>query len=292
MLPASLVQSRCEKRLYRNMRHTAEEFSLLADGDRILCAISGGKDSHVMLHLLHKLVSRLPFEVHLIAVHLDQKQPGYDGSTLVAFLEESGVTYEILSEDTYSVVTDHVDEGSTYCSLCSRLRRGILYTAAERLGCNKLALGHHRDDALETFLMNLFFSGRMQSMPPKYTTNDGRFEVIRPLIECSEVDIAGLAEELDFPIIPCNLCGSQDGMQRDRMTALLDDLEADNASVRSIMAAALKNVRPTHMHDADVLAAWNVRPTDIRPDKALGPRKEHAAAMPVASSRRGLPVLP
>ncbi len=292
MLPASMEQPRLEKRLYRNMRRTAEEYSLLADGDRILCAISGGKDSHVMLHLLQKLVNRLPFEVHLIAVHLDQKQPGYDGSTLVSFLEESGVSYEILSEDTYSVVTDHVDEGSTYCSLCSRLRRGILYTAAERLGCNKLALGHHRDDALETFLMNLFFSGRMQSMPPKYTTDDGRFEVIRPLIECSEGDIAALAEEVDFPIIPCNLCGSQDGMQRDRMTALLDQLEADNSSVRSIMAAALKNVRPTHMHDADVLAAWKARPANIRPDKAPGRRKEHAAAKPVASSRRGLPVLP
>ncbi|MBW2465575.1 MAG: hypothetical protein JRH11_28275 [Deltaproteobacteria bacterium] len=133
---------------------------------------------------------------------------------------------------------------------------GLWSGAAERLGCNKLALGHHRDDALETFLMNLFFSGRMQSMPPKYTTNDGSFEVIRPLVECAEADIAAFATEIDFPVIPCNLCGSRDGLQRDRMKALLNELEKGNPSVRSIMAAALKNVRPTHLHDPDVLAAW------------------------------------
>ncbi len=279
-----MTQLRIEKRLYRDMKRTCEEHALLTEGDKILCAISGGKDSHVMLHLMQRLAARLPFEVELIAVHLDQKQPGYDGTELVRFLERSGVAFEILAEDTYSVVTSHLDEASTYCSMCSRLRRGILYTAAERLGCNKIALGHHRDDALETFLMNLFFSGRMQSMPPKYTTDDGRFEVIRPLSQCAEKDIALLAEELAFPIIPCNLCGSQDGLQRDRMTALMDELERDNPNVRAIMAAALENVRPTHLHDRDVLAAWKARPADVRPDPEPKPRTKHAAAEPVASS--------
>jgi tRNA 2-thiocytidine biosynthesis protein TtcA len=292
---AAVAQHRIERRLYRDMKRTSEEHELLADGDRILCAISGGKDSHVMLHLMRKLADRLPFGVELIAVHLDQKQPGYDGTELVRFLEESGVAYEILAEDTYSVVTSHLDEASTYCSMCSRLRRGILYTAAERLGCNKIALGHHRDDALETFLMNLFFSGRMQSMPPKYTTDDGRFEVIRPLVQCAEKDIAALAADLDFPIIPCNLCGSQEGLQRDRMTALMDQLEKDNPNLRSIMAAALQNVRPTHLHDRDVLAAWKSRPEDVRPDPEPKVREKHAAAEPVASSRvpegKRLPVI-
>ena len=151
-----------------------------------MVAVSGGKDGYTLLQILHALVVRLPFEVSLIAVHLDQGQPGYDGRSLEAWLEDRGYTFEILREDTYSVVTDKLDQASTYCSLCSRLRRGILYTAAERLSCNKIALGHHRDDGLETFLMNLFFSGKLQAMPPSYTTDDGRFEVIRPLIDCPE----------------------------------------------------------------------------------------------------------
>ena len=179
-----------EKQLYRQMKATAQAWSLLAPGDRIMVAMSGGKDSYTLLHLLRMLVPRLPFEVELVAVHLDQRQPGYDGRPLREWLERSGATYEILSEDTYSVVVDRLDDQATYCSLCSRLRRGILYTAAERLGCNKIALGHHRDDSLETFLMNLFYSGKMQAMPAVYTTDDQRFQVIRPLIECDEARIA------------------------------------------------------------------------------------------------------
>ncbi len=188
-------------------------------------------------------------------MHLDQVQPGYDGSGIRAFLEASGQRFEILKEDTYSVVTDRLPESATYCSLCSRLRRGILYTAAERLGCNKLALGHHRDDSLETFLLNLFYSGKLQAMPASYRTDDGRFEVIRPLIECAESEIAAFAAELAFPIIPCNLCGSQEGLKRDAMTALLADLEKSNPHVRAIMANALRNVRPTHLLDRDVAFA-------------------------------------
>ncbi|MCA9581250.1 MAG: tRNA 2-thiocytidine(32) synthetase TtcA, partial [Myxococcales bacterium] len=198
-------QEKLERKLLREVRDAARQYDLLEAGDRILVALSGGKDSYTMLHLLGELVPRLPFPVELVAVHLDQRQPDYDGAPLRAWLEERRFAYEILSEDTYSVVLEHVEEGGTYCSLCSRLRRGILYTAAERLGCNKIALGHHRDDGLETFLMNLFYSGRLQAMPAKYRTNDDRFEVIRPLIHCAEERIAEFARLADFPILPCNL---------------------------------------------------------------------------------------
>ncbi len=256
-----------ERRLYRQQKKTAEDYELLAPGDRILVAVSGGKDSYVLLHLLGALVSRLPFEASIVAVHLDQKQPGYDGKPLADFLAQSGFEYEILGEDTYSVVVQHVEEGGTYCSLCSRLRRGILYGAAERLGCNKIALGHHRDDALETFLMNLFYGGKLQAMPPKYRTDDDRFDVIRPLIQCDEASIAELAAEMRFPILPCNLCGSQPGLKRDRMAELLTTLEKDNPHVRSTMLAALANVCPTHLLDRDVQKAWEVRPSEI-PNKA------------------------
>ncbi len=274
---------RLEKLLYRQIKETSESYSLLAPGDRILVAMSGGKDSYVLFHLLTKLVPRLPFSVELVAVHLDQRQPGYDGSGLRRFLEGSGWPFEILSEDTYSVVTSHLDDAQTYCSLCSRLRRGILYTAAERLGCNKLALGHHRDDSLETFLLNLFYSGKLQAMPASYRTDDDRFDVIRPMIECAEADLAALAEALAFPIIPCNLCGSQDGLRRDAMTRLLTELERDHPHLRSIMLNALRNVRPTHLLDREVAQAWAQRPADLRPKDPVAPRPARAAALPIAS---------
>ncbi|HEV7556112.1 MAG TPA: tRNA 2-thiocytidine(32) synthetase TtcA, partial [Kofleriaceae bacterium] len=196
------MADRLEERLYREVKATSERYELLAPNDRIMVAMSGGKDSYTLFHLLTRLVPRLPFAVELVAVHLDQMQPNYDGSGLRAYLESTGQPFEILREDTYSVVTDRLPESATYCSLCSRLRRGILYTAAERLGCTKIALGHHRDDSLETFLLNLFYSGKLQAMPASYRTDDGRFEVIRPLIECGESEIAAFAAELAFPIIP------------------------------------------------------------------------------------------
>jgi tRNA 2-thiocytidine biosynthesis protein TtcA len=275
--------ARLEKLLYRTVKETCESYELLKPGDRIMVAMSGGKDSYTLFHLLTQLVPRLPFSVELVAVHLDQVQPNYDGSGLRAYLEASGWPFEILREDTYSVVTSRLDDSATYCSLCSRLRRGILYTAAERLGCNKLALGHHRDDSLETFLLNLFYSGKMQAMPASYRTDDGRFEVIRPLIECAEKDIASFAAELAFPIIPCNLCGSQEGLKRDAMTALLADLERQHPHVRSVMANALRNVRPTHLLDRDVARAWAERAPDVRPATPSEPRTRHAAAAPVFS---------
>src|SRR5580692_1888461 len=224
---------RLEHRLYRELRATCERYELLAPNDRVMVAMCGGKDSYTLFHLLTRLIPRLPFRVELIAVHLDQVQPGYNGDGLRAYLEASTIPFEILREDTYSVVTSRLPETATYCSLCSRLRRGILYTAAERLRCNKIALGHHRDDSLETFLLNLFFSGKMQAMPARYTTDDGRFQVIRPLVESAEADIAAFAGELAFPIIPCNLCGSQVGLRRDAMADLLATLERDNPHLRA-----------------------------------------------------------
>ncbi|MEZ4398829.1 MAG: tRNA 2-thiocytidine(32) synthetase TtcA [Kofleriaceae bacterium] len=283
---------RLEKLLYRQVKDTCETYQLLAPGDRVMVAMSGGKDSYTMFHLLTKLVPRLPFRVELVAVHLDQVQPGYDGAGLRRWLEASGQPFEILQEDTYAVVTERLDASQTYCSLCSRLRRGILYTAAERLGCTKIALGHHRDDSLETFLLNLFYSGKLQAMPARYRTDDDRFDVIRPLIECAEGDIASLAAELAFPIIPCNLCGSQDGLKRDAMTALLADLERTNPHVRAVMANALRNVRPSHLLDRDVARAWAERDPTIRPAAEATARPVHAAALPIArGGRLHLPVV-
>ncbi len=278
--------ARIERRLYRDVKGTCERYALLAPGDRVLIAMSGGKDSYTLFHLLTRLVPRLPFPVELVAVHLDQVQPGYDGAGLRAYLEASGQRFEILREDTYSVVTSHLPDSATYCSLCSRLRRGILYTAAERLGCNKLALGHHRDDSLETFLLNLFYSGKLQAMPASYRTDDGRFEVIRPLIECAESEIAAFAAAQRFPIIPCNLCGSQDGLRRDAMSALLAQLERDNPHVRAVMLNALRNVRPTHLLDRDVARAWAERAPDVRPAAPHEPATQHAAAAPIVSGGR------
>jgi tRNA 2-thiocytidine biosynthesis protein TtcA len=293
LAPTPMIEriAKLERQLYRRLRKTVEDHALLAPGDRILVAVSGGKDSYTLLELMHRLRARLPFEVALTAVHLDQRQPGYDGRPLEAWLGARGYPFEILSEDTYSVVVDRLDERTTYCSLCSRLRRGILYTAAERLGCNTIALGHHRDDALETFLMNLFFSGKLQAMSAKYTTDDGRFEVIRPLIECPEAIIAEYAGLAAFPILPCNLCGSQPNLQRDAMMRLLDTLERDHPDIRSVMAAALGNVKPTHLLDPDLREAWLARPPHVRPEPEQAPvRVEHARALPVRSERGRLPV--
>lgn len=282
---------RLQRQLMRKVQQACKRHQLLAEGDRVMVCLSGGKDSYTMLHMLRALVVKLPFKVELIAVHLDQQQPGYDGAPLKAWMEGCGVNYEILSEDTYSVVTEHIDDNSTYCSLCSRLRRGILYTAAERIGCNKIALGHHRNDTLETFMMNLFYAGKMQAMPAAYTTDDGRFRVIRPLIECDEAQIARFAEYEAFPILPCNLCGSQSGLKRDAMTRLLEQMEKDNPNVKSVMMNALANVRPSHLLDEELLEAWQARPEHIRPTPRVEPRTAHAAAEPVASSRARLRVI-
>lgn len=253
------------RKLMRRVMRTVETWRLIEPGDRILVAISGGKDSYTMLDLLWQAKQRAPFDFEVVAVHLDQVQPGYDGSAMVRWLEELGAPFEILREDTYSIVKQNSKPGQTYCFLCSRLRRGILYSAAERLGCNKLALGHHRDDAIETLLMNLFYAGKMQGMPARYTTDDQRFVVIRPLIECAEDEIEAYAVERGFPIIPCNLCGSQDGLKRDLMKQLVDNLEQQIPDVRNVMLQAMRNVRPSHLLDRELEEAWQARPSHIRP---------------------------
>ncbi len=273
---------RLQRRLYRQMRTTCERFELFAPGDRVLVGLSGGKDSYTLLDLLLQLTPRLPFDVEFVALHLDQVQPGHDPAPLVTWLQERGVRFEVVREDTYSVVTEKLPPGATYCSLCSRLRRGILYTAAERLGCNKLALGHHRDDALETFLLNLFYAGKLQAMPPRYRTDDGRFEVLRPLLGCAERDIARYAALRAFPILPCNLCGSQEGLRRQAMKRLLDRMEEGHPQVRGVMAAALGNVRPTHLLDRTLLAAWEAHGAEREPGAhRLAPGEAHHGALPV-----------
>jgi tRNA 2-thiocytidine biosynthesis protein TtcA len=238
-----------ERRLLRDMGRAIGNHQLIESGDRILVAMSGGKDSYALCVLLRQLQARAPVAFDLIAVHLDQGQPGYDGAPLERWLTSEGIPYKVLHEDTYSIVTDKIPEGKTYCSLCARLRRGILYRAAGELGCNKIALGHHRDDALETLLLNLFFGGKLASMPPKLTSDDGRFVVIRPLAYAAESDLAAFAAEHRFPILPCKLCGSQDEAQRKQMKALLNDLERKHPTLRQTMLAALGNVNPSHLYD-------------------------------------------
>ena len=280
-------QSRLERQLWTEVKATCQEYALLAPNDHIMVALSGGKDSYTLLHVIKQLVRAHYPSVRLTAVHLDQRQPGYDGAPLRDYLEQSDVDFEILSEDTYSVVIEQLGHGQTYCSLCSRLRRGILYTAAERLGCNKLALGHHRDDGLETFLMNLFYSGKLQAMPASYVTDDGKLEVIRPLIGCAEATIREFAELASFPILPCNLCGSQTGLKRERMTALLDELERESPHLRAVMGNALKNVRPTHLLDRDLLAAWANRPAEVRPKPIIERQTQaHHRALPLVQNQR------
>lgn len=242
-------RDRTLRTLLRDVGRAIADFDLVADGDRIMVAMSGGKDSYGLLAVLDQLRRKAPVRFELVPVHLDQNHPGYDGTPLERYLAGTGLPYHILREDTYSIVTDKIPEGKTYCSLCSRLRRGILYRAADDLGCNKIALGHHRDDAIETLLLNLFFGGKLAAMPAKLTSDDGKHVVIRPLIYCAENTLATFADERGFPILPCNLCGSQSEAQRKQMKALLDKMEAEHPHLRATMLAAIGNVNPSHLLD-------------------------------------------
>ena len=238
-----------EKRLLKNVVKASKDFHLIEPHDKIMVCMSGGKDSYAMLHLLQIIQRRSPFPFEIVAVNLDQGHPGFDGTILERHFETVEVQYKMLTKDTHSIVKEKIPVGKAYCSLCSRLRRGILYTSAQELGCNKLALGHHRDDILQTLMLNLLYSGQLKGMPIRLHADDGKNVVIRPLAYCAEEDIEALRDEQAFPIIPCNLCGSQENLKRQQIKSLINELNNENPHVKGNMFNALRNVKPSHLLD-------------------------------------------
>lgn len=250
--PSSGEFNKLRKRLLRDTRQAIEDFAMANAGERWLVALSGGKDSYGLLALLLDLKWRGLLPVDLVACNLDQGQPNFPKHVLPDYLTSLGVEHRIEYQDTYSIVTDKIPENRTYCSLCSRLRRGHLYRVAREEGCAALVLGHHREDILETFFLNLFHGGRLAAMPPKLVNDEGDLMVLRPLAYCAEADLARFAAAMRFPIIPCDLCGSQDGLQRNAMKAMLEDIERRMPGRKDTMIRALANVRPSHLLDRNL----------------------------------------
>lgn len=244
--------NKLRKRLRRQTGAAIADFNMIEAGDRIMVCISGGKDSHAMLELMISLRSSAPIDFEIVAVTLDQKQPGYPEDVLPDYLETLGVPFYILEKDTYSVVRSIIPEGKTTCGLCSRLRRGTLYGFAEQIGATKIALGHHRDDIVETLFLNLFFGGKLKAMPSKLKSDDERHVVIRPLAYCRESDIADYAHAMQFPIIPCNLCGTQENLQRQEIKGMLTDWERQYPGRTETILRALGNVAPSHLLDQNL----------------------------------------
>ena len=244
-----LEANKLQKRLRRNVGNAIADYNMIEAGDRVMVCLSGGKDSYAMLDILMNLQASAPIDFELVAVNLDQKQPGFPTEVLPNYLQGLGVEYHILEKDTYSIVTSKVPEDKTYCGLCSRLRRGTLYGFAQKIGATKVALGHHRDDIVETLFLNMFYQGKLKAMPPKLLADDKQNIVIRPLAYCRESDLQALAELKEFPIIPCNLCGSQDGLQRQVVKEMLQTWERHHPGRIDTIFKATQNVSPSQLAD-------------------------------------------
>lgn len=255
--------NKLQKRLRRLAGQAVGDFNMIEEGDRVMVCLSGGKDSYTLLDVLQHLQRVAPIKFDVFAINLDQKQPGFPEHILPEYLDTLGIEYKIVEEDTYSIVKDKIPEGKTTCSLCSRLRRGILYRTAKEMGATKIALGHHRDDMIETMFLNMFYGGKLKGMPPKLMSDDGQHMVIRPLAYCKEADIAQYAQSQAFPIIPCNLCGSQENLQRKHVKAMLNEWNNSHPGRVESIFTAMQNVVPSHLADHALFDFKGLQKDDI-----------------------------